>query len=119
MPHTDQLCLRCRANNLGALIAFSLTAYICQYGLGSALGGQQWGFFVGFAISAAASLSAIVVFLAGTKSYRRTPATEGLMGNFCAIVKDALMSVTYGSKAITEGEPSAPVKPRASSWLDR
>jgi sensor histidine kinase YesM len=32
--------------NLGALVAYTLVAYICQYGL-AFLGGQDWGFFVG------------------------------------------------------------------------
>ena len=32
--------------NLGALVAYTLVAYICQYGL-PFLGGPKWGFFVG------------------------------------------------------------------------
>ncbi|OYW70174.1 MAG: hypothetical protein B7Z24_04300 [Pseudomonadales bacterium 32-42-5] len=36
--------------NLGALISYTLVAYICQYGAGPDLGGEKWGFFVGYTI---------------------------------------------------------------------
>ena len=36
--------------NLGALISYTLVAYICQYGAGPDLGGEEWGFFVGYTI---------------------------------------------------------------------
>jgi peptide/histidine transporter 3/4 len=35
--------------NLGAGISYTLVSYICQYGLPD-LGGQNWGFFVGYMI---------------------------------------------------------------------
>jgi solute carrier family 15 (peptide/histidine transporter), member 3/4 len=37
--------------NLGSLISYTLVAYICQYGL-PWLGGEDWGFFVGYCIPA-------------------------------------------------------------------
>ena len=37
--------------NLGALVAYSLDGYICQYGI-PALGGKEYGFFVGYSIPA-------------------------------------------------------------------
>ena len=37
--------------NLGALISYTLVAYVCQYGIPS-LGGAEWGFFVGYSIPA-------------------------------------------------------------------
>ncbi|RYY82569.1 hypothetical protein EON63_13035 [archaeon] len=37
--------------NLGSLISYTLVAYICQYGL-PFLGGEKWGFFVGYCIPA-------------------------------------------------------------------
>ena len=40
--------------NLGALIAYLGVAYICQEGAGDALGGERWGFFVGYTIPAIA-----------------------------------------------------------------
>lgn len=36
--------------NLGALISYTVVAYICQYGAGPDLGGEEWGFFVGYTI---------------------------------------------------------------------
>ena len=37
--------------NLGALISHTLVAYVCQYGI-PALGGEEWGFLVGYSIPA-------------------------------------------------------------------
>ena len=39
------------AINLGSLIAYTLVSYICQYGIPD-LGGEKWGFFVGYSIPA-------------------------------------------------------------------
>lgn len=39
--------------NLGSMISYTVVAYICQYGL-PGLGGQKWGFFVGYTIPAIA-----------------------------------------------------------------
>ena len=55
--------------NLGALISFTLVAYICQYGL-SGLGGQQWSFFVGFMIPLIMMVLGVGIFVSGTKRYK-------------------------------------------------
>jgi hypothetical protein len=39
--------------NLGSLISYTVVAYICQYGIPD-LGGEDWGFFVGYLIPAIA-----------------------------------------------------------------
>ena len=39
--------------NLGSMISYTVVAYICQYGIPD-LGGQKWGFFVGYTIPAIA-----------------------------------------------------------------
>ncbi|CAN0170288.1 unnamed protein product, partial [Discosporangium mesarthrocarpum] len=35
--------------NLGARVSYTLVSYVCQYGL-PFLGGQDWGFMVGYSI---------------------------------------------------------------------
>ena len=55
--------------NLGALISFTLVAYICQYGL-HGLGGQQWSFFVGFMIPLIMMVLGVGIFVSGTKKYK-------------------------------------------------
>jgi hypothetical protein len=35
---------------MGALISFTVIAYVCQYGMGSAFGGEKWRFVVGYSI---------------------------------------------------------------------
>lgn len=51
--------------NLGALVSYTLVSYVCQYGL-PFLGGQEWGFMVGYSIPCIAMSLALVVFMAGT-----------------------------------------------------
>jgi peptide/histidine transporter 3/4 len=55
--------------NLGALIAYSLVAYICQFGI-TGLGGKQWGFFVGYSIPSITMALAILTFVAGSRRYK-------------------------------------------------
>ena len=55
--------------NLGALISFTLVAYICQYGI-SSLGGQNWSFFVGFSIPLIMMVLGVGIFVSGTRRYK-------------------------------------------------
>jgi hypothetical protein len=55
--------------NLGAGISYTLVSYICQYGL-PGLGGEDWGFFVGYLIPCMMMALGIAVFVAGSGSYR-------------------------------------------------
>ena len=55
--------------NLGALISFTLVAYICQYGIGT-LGGQRWSFFVGFSIPLIMMVLGVGIFVSGTSRYK-------------------------------------------------
>lgn len=48
-------------------------AYICQYGAGPDLGGEEWGFFVGYTIPSIMMALAILIFLAGTPKYKINP----------------------------------------------
>lgn len=53
--------------NLGALISYTAVAYICQYGAGPELGGQEWGFFIGYMIPAlmmGASVATVIAAVA-------------------------------------------------------
>ena len=56
--------------NLGALLAYTLVAYICQYGL-PGLGGEKWGFFVGYLIPTIALGIGIAVFVSGSNRYKK------------------------------------------------
>ena len=55
--------------NLGALISYTLIAYICQYGL-SGLGGLSWGFFVGYSIPTLALVVGIFIFVLASNKYK-------------------------------------------------
>jgi hypothetical protein len=48
-------------------------AYICQYGAGPALGGEEWGFFVGYTIPSIMMGLAIIIFVMGTPRYKTNP----------------------------------------------
>lgn len=59
--------------NLGALVSYTLIAYICQYGL-PFLGGERWGFFVGYMLPTVALGLGIAVFMSGSSRYvKHTP----------------------------------------------
>lgn len=55
--------------NLGAGISYTLVSYICQYGL-PGLGGENWGFFVGYMIPCIMMGVGIAVFVAGSGNYK-------------------------------------------------
>ena len=54
--------------NMASLLAYTAIAYICQFGL-PWLGGERWGFFVGYAIPCLFMSAAILTFVAGTPRY--------------------------------------------------
>ena len=54
--------------NLGSLLAFSIVAYICQYGL-PFVGGEPWGFFIGYLIPLAMMFVGTVIFVAGSSRF--------------------------------------------------
>ena len=55
--------------NLGALISFTLVAYICQYGI-TGIGGLEWSFFTGFMIPLIMMCLGICIFVYGTNKYK-------------------------------------------------
>lgn len=81
------------AINLGALISYTLVAYICQYGL-VGLGGLEWGFFAGYMIPTVMMAVAMIIFVIGTPKYKvATPA--GSVFSTCAyIVNQAIYKNT-------------------------
>lgn len=58
--------------NLGALCAYTLVAYICQYGL-PGLGGENWGFFVGYLIPTGMMAVGVAIFIYGSPRYKKNP----------------------------------------------
>lgn len=75
--------------NLGSLISYTLVAYICQYGL-PFLGGEKWGFFVGYTIPAIMMGLAITIFFMGTKKYRIQLQKGSVLAEVVQIVYEAL-----------------------------
>ncbi|KAG5175873.1 POT family-domain-containing protein [Tribonema minus] len=95
--------------NLGALISYSLVAYICQYGVGG-LGGEPWGFTVGFTIPCIAMAIAIVLFVAGSRRYTICgPVGGSMMSKSAAIIKDAVL--------LSMGDNGSAV--HGAHWLNR
>lgn len=56
------------AINLGAGVSYTFVSYICQYGIPQ-LGGEEWGFFVGYLIPCIMMGLAVFIFIAGTPKY--------------------------------------------------
>jgi solute carrier family 15 (peptide/histidine transporter), member 3/4 len=71
--------------NLGAAVSYTLVSYICQYGI-EGLGGEKWGFFVGYLIPCCMMAIAICVFVSGTSKYRRIPQSGSVVAVFFQII---------------------------------
>mmetsp|Transcript_14339 Transcript_14339/g.21483 ORF Transcript_14339/g.21483 Transcript_14339/m.21483 type:complete len:625 (-) Transcript_14339:227-2101(-) len=89
--------------NLGALGAYTLVAYICQYGL-PGLGGEPWGFFVGYLIPTVMMAIGIAIFIYGSPRYKKNP-PHGSM-------------ISIASGILYEGW-TRPALPSSSHWLDK
>lgn len=75
--------------NLGALVAYSLVAYICQYGL-PFLGGEPWGFFVGYTIPTVMMVIGILIFVSGSKRYKVVKPKGSMLNTACGVVYEAV-----------------------------
>lgn len=75
--------------NSAALISLTVIAYICQNGI-PALGGVDWGFFIGYSIPCLALAAAIVVFVSGRSGYVLKPPNGSVLSIFFSILVEAL-----------------------------
>jgi len=82
--------------NLGSLLSYTIVAYICQYGI-PALGGPDWGFFVGYTIPAIAMAFAIGVFILGTPKYRFQKPQGSVLARAIYVCYEALWVRRYVS----------------------
>ena len=70
---------------MGALISYTLITYICQYGIPE-LGGEKWGFFIGYLIPCISMAIATIVFLSGWDRYRKMPPSGSVLGKSVGII---------------------------------
>ncbi len=77
--------------NLGALLAYSLVAYVCQYGL-PFLGGEPWGFFVGYLIPTIMMTFGVAVFVSGSSKYKKVRPSGSMLNIAGGILYEALVT---------------------------
>ncbi len=77
--------------NLGALVAYSLVAYVCQYGL-PFLGGEDWGFFVGYLIPTIMMCFGVAVFMSGSARYKKVTPKGSILSTVAGILYEALIT---------------------------
>jgi peptide/histidine transporter 3/4 len=75
--------------NLGALVAYSLVAYVCQYGL-PFLGGEKWGFFIGYLIPTVMMAVGVTVFVSGSKNYKHVKPRGSMLSMATGILVEAI-----------------------------
>lgn len=85
--------------NLGALLAYSLVAYVCQYGL-PFLGGEPWGFFVGYLIPTVMMCFGVAVFVSGSNSYKKVRPSGSMLSTAGGILYESLIQ-RYSIKSPT------------------
>lgn len=97
------------AINLGALISYTLVAYICQYGF-EGLGGLEWGFFAGYMIPTIMMAVAMAIFIIGTPKYKVATPVGSVLSTCVRIVNQAvykkLMSCFFERKDSTKTDIS-------------
>jgi solute carrier family 15 (peptide/histidine transporter), member 3/4 len=76
--------------NLGALGAYTIVAYICQYGL-PGLGGENWGFFVGYLIPTVMMCIGVMIFVYGSPRYKKNPPNGSMLSIAAGIVYESFM----------------------------
>lgn len=96
--------------NLGAMISYTLITYICTFGIPQ-LGGEPWGFFVGYTIPCLSMIVAIFIFVSGFKKYKKMPPTGSVLSRSAGIVWFSMCSAASG----TVTDPSAEFVDRAST----
>ena len=77
--------------NLGALMAYSLVAYVCQYGL-PFLGGEEWGFFIGYSIPTVMMCIGVAVFISGSARYKKVKPKGSMLSVAGGILYEALFT---------------------------
>jgi peptide/histidine transporter 3/4 len=74
--------------NLGALVSYTVVGFCCQYGV-PFLGGEDWGFFVGMAITTVAMILGIGVFISGSERYTIKEPEGSMLSTAVSIVRQA------------------------------
>ena len=77
--------------NLGALLSYTIIAYICQYGI-SFLGGQNYGFLIGYSIPTIMMFIAIIVFISGSSRYKIVKVNNNMINLMINIMYYACIS---------------------------
>ncbi len=83
--------------NLGALIAYTLISYICQYGAGETLGGPDWGFFVGYSIATIIFICGIVVYVSGSPKYTIKKPEGSMIPTIAGIIYESISRTCCGN----------------------
>lgn len=84
--------------NLGAGVSYTLVSYICQYGIPQ-LGGQEWGFFVGYMIPLIMMALAVLIFISGTAKYKITQPKGSVVAQTIRICYEAVWTNRHVSGA--------------------
>ena len=80
------------AINIGALMSYTLIAYVVQYGIPSLIP-VEWGFFAGMVLVTMLMFAGIAVFLSGSSRYKLQEPNGSMLSVAAKIVYEALNSV--------------------------
>lgn len=79
------------AINLGAFVSYTLVAYICQYGI-SFLGGEDWGFFIGYMIPTIMLTIGVAIFIGGSAKYKKNIPEGSIINKVAGLLYESLIS---------------------------
>jgi peptide/histidine transporter 3/4 len=115
-----------RSINLGALLSYTLVAYVCQYGI-PFLGGESWGFFVGYMIPTIALGLGIAVFMSATTRYKKFPPQGSMVSRAVGILSEGVTRRGQGEKgghwldvaSVTQGGSYSPNEVESVKYVTR
>jgi peptide/histidine transporter 3/4 len=96
--------------NLGAAISYVVVSYICQFGIPQ-LGGENWGFFVGYMIPVIFLALAVVIFIIGTPKYKMSKPNGSVIATTWGVCWNAIENY------FSTSNPRRPAK--VENFLDR
>ncbi len=88
-PHTPVLLPISPSLLSLAIFAYTLVAYICQSGI-PALGGVEWGFFVGYMIPCVMMILGTAIFVSGREKYVSYPPRGSVLSTSFMVIREAL-----------------------------
>jgi hypothetical protein len=104
--------------NGGALLSYTVVSYVCQFGIPN-LGGEAWGFVVGYSIPCVAMALAILIFVSGSSFYVFEPPAGSCIGPSLRLIWDAARAMSHAREGCVGFDAPSWERDYKKHWLRR